>query len=1538
MTETQRERRKSGASSTKGGKMVRPGFEFRPGFKLQAQDFSDKWYPAKIVQVDEEDSTVLIHFDGWNSRFDEWMDYKSNRLRPAPRRETSPEKVFIVGDTVLARWSDTRYYQGKIRGVNSNGSYRVRFYDGLEKSVQAGNIREMPEELRPIVSPQGYGIGDEVLARWNDCRYYPAKILSIKKNGAFRVLFYDGIEKSVQPFNVREMSADLKAQDFFKQFKAQIKASEEKNRKREKRKREEAEAATDETSSISKEPPQRLMKRRFSPPPVAKRSRHDSMDSSKTGSSIIEDKDVSCEKEVDVSHDKEDDAQEILTDEAGQESNSEYEIHKVVLKRGIGYYINNFIYIKNRESSIGLILRCQNRNHCHARAIIKKNGKAVIKQGHMHEPPLAKNIEFCNTDPDDDTSAMLNKPSHSQDLRNISTDSVESSPGANPLSSPTTEGCVTPVIQMLTAEEVEKIKERKKHIREPLIIDSALGVLSAPKKFAAPKELIIDLDHNKYKCEVPECGKSFRKATLLEYHKKYYHIKQATSSVTTTAASKVLSRSRKRVSTSPTTSSSRRSSEETGTPAKVTRSQRSSAPSELAIISPTREPMSPPINSPAERKKSLDGKRERSGDKIPEVRVAKNPETRSPVETKAGKIPETRIPKSPETRLVRSSNGKFVKTTPECRGSRSLSAESRSSPTAEGRVRRVSAPDRTRQLSGSGVVKPPETVPEHADNEKPTETVETTGPKVGDMEGNITITKADEVVGSNNNDTNKDISKDASKDISKDASKDNIKDASKDTNNKGINNLDEAKSIDDVVIKQEPDDVKLPQESPKILETPTPVHSSKQEIKSKMALPASTEGRKEHTEVKVEKEREGKSRSERAKVKHKKKHKHKHDKGKDERSRDRHKGDRRRKSSEKTKLSDVEGAERSSLAVKEEPVESSKTEVKHEDTSSGMEGCEDIDLEEEKELINCVCGYLEEEGFMLQCERCYCWQHGCCEGVNQSTAPKHYVCTFCRHPRGERVQSKYRYDQEWFKTGKLPRYKYICQDDISDRSPSILTAHNLMADIHSIHDVLHGLQHKMIILKNPNHSELALWAHPWRSGEEWSFDGQVPFDTMDTSAQDTDLSNMDTSNLDTVPNSINTSTQSVEIMDTSNRDTDMNQMNVGVMGNEINSDISIKSAISGGGKTHPVVEAASDAPIGSMEAGQETTPEAGEPLPVANEKIATDEKPKPTDADAVVSDESKKESLPDTSAADKEESADKSDSAKEHQSSNDEAKELQSQQSTSETCDRTNADSAVKKTVEEKVTEMEVGKNETSNKPTQTGNNEEPSISTSSSFAELSQLDPTSPGGSVFGTQSLKDPKPSTSAETDGQFKLTVDDAVDIDKPGPSGLQQSIESNQPGPSDQQPPPVDADIPGPSGLQATNIPSTSADDGTELLSTAVKVTGSSVWTPVQASNSSTLPSTCGNVAAVQHPAIPPPAVCQANLMEHIQTMHEELFDRLALIEEQIEALEVAYAQKHPGTVNEPPPSSEQESLALKRKMAVLMADLEKLSNIDLNSHN
>ena len=43
----------------------------------------------------------------------------------------------------------------------------------------------------------------------------------------------------------------------------------------------------------------------------------------------------------------------------------------------------------------------------------------------------------------------------------------------------------------------------------------------------APKELVIKMDHNDFKCHHPDCGKSFRKESLLQWHYKHYHPGQA---------------------------------------------------------------------------------------------------------------------------------------------------------------------------------------------------------------------------------------------------------------------------------------------------------------------------------------------------------------------------------------------------------------------------------------------------------------------------------------------------------------------------------------------------------------------------------------------------------------------------------------------------------------------------------------------------------------------------------------------------------------------------------------------------------------------------------------------------------------------------------------------------------------------------------------------------------------------------------------------------------------------------------------------------
>ena len=60
------------------------------GYRLEARDhLGDKWWDAKIVEVDHEGCEVLVHFQGWNGRHDEWIKMDSPRLQPLHRRSRS---------------------------------------------------------------------------------------------------------------------------------------------------------------------------------------------------------------------------------------------------------------------------------------------------------------------------------------------------------------------------------------------------------------------------------------------------------------------------------------------------------------------------------------------------------------------------------------------------------------------------------------------------------------------------------------------------------------------------------------------------------------------------------------------------------------------------------------------------------------------------------------------------------------------------------------------------------------------------------------------------------------------------------------------------------------------------------------------------------------------------------------------------------------------------------------------------------------------------------------------------------------------------------------------------------------------------------------------------------------------------------------------------------------------------------------------------------------------------------------------------------
>ena len=45
-------------------------------------------YTAKITEKDVEEDEVVVHFDGWSARYDEYVRIKSGRLR-----HISPEKL-----------------------------------------------------------------------------------------------------------------------------------------------------------------------------------------------------------------------------------------------------------------------------------------------------------------------------------------------------------------------------------------------------------------------------------------------------------------------------------------------------------------------------------------------------------------------------------------------------------------------------------------------------------------------------------------------------------------------------------------------------------------------------------------------------------------------------------------------------------------------------------------------------------------------------------------------------------------------------------------------------------------------------------------------------------------------------------------------------------------------------------------------------------------------------------------------------------------------------------------------------------------------------------------------------------------------------------------------------------------------------------------------------------------------------------------------------------------------------------------------------
>ncbi|KAI8982197.1 hypothetical protein BDF20DRAFT_456131 [Mycotypha africana] len=57
-------------------------------------------------------------------------------------------------------------------------------------------------------------------------------------------------------------------------------------------------------------------------------------------------------------------------------------------------------------------------------------------------------------------------------------------------------------------------------------------------------------------------------------------------------------------------------------------------------------------------------------------------------------------------------------------------------------------------------------------------------------------------------------------------------------------------------------------------------------------------------------------------------------------------------------------------------------------------------------IIRCICPSIEDDGFTIQCEHCYVWQHAYCVGITHATIPDHYLCDCCARKQQQKKGPK----------------------------------------------------------------------------------------------------------------------------------------------------------------------------------------------------------------------------------------------------------------------------------------------------------------------------------------------------------------------------------------------------------------------------------------------------------------------------------------------------------------------------------------------------
>ncbi|XP_058250019.1 PHD finger protein 20-like protein 1 isoform X3 [Hemibagrus wyckioides] len=907
----------------------RPGITFEVGARVEAQDYLQKWYPSRIEKIDYDEGKMLVHFDRWSHRYDEWILWDSNRLRPLERpvlrKEGLKEEEDLTlqdlkdGEEVLARWTDCRYYPAKIESVNKEGTYTVQFYDGVIRCVKRIHIKSMPEDAKgqqdwialvkaaTAAAKSKGGCRPRTSANSNKDREDKTEPrldeLNDEDNNADSDRLGSSDEEDCKPSSEELEMAKRKRkssrQGSFSNVKRARLNKTAACAKNESDCREDLPVASQSELAAetcpSEEPLQSAVTQRHSaslpntPPGVSRscRLKHDSGESSISS---------------------------LSTSTAAESKPSPISIHTLSDAHPA---TSNSPQRRRRSQRLATSL-----DPTCPPSPPTRDSNPNTPQTDCSQKADADNICLVKAEP------SLNKPV-------TGTPSVPS-PGTAQSAVAEKEGTTNMLLvsHTLVAERLPSVvaatgpkttsrtHKPNKHAREPIMNTKRSD------DPMSPNESLVDLDHNKFKCQILGCSKAFRKAKLLDYHLKYYH--------------------------------------------------NNDKELESEVCSPERE-----------------GRTRATSTSVPTSNIVE--------------IPDSKRRRTVSTSSSLSSQGHMLQL--DCAGSclkpPKFCRKKHSSASVSSDSTEVSLPALPREKTfdnfNDKILKRVTEKDKHLDQGLC-------------MKPERKFQEKCQLIGKKREKERRD-----------------------------------RKEKDPFKLKQKKKKKKKKKSKQYCYSDMEDVSMSYLERSAYLLHRSSSSSFSKHSAFQFP---------------------------------------RAILSVDLTgeNLSDIDFLEDSTT----ESLLFSGDEYNQDLDSLTMEDFQDEEDDSANEIVRCICEMDEENGFMIQCEECMCWQHSVCMGLLEDSIPDQYICYICRDPPGQRWSARYRHDKEWLYKGHMYGLSLLTENYSHQNAKKIVSTHQLLADVYSVKKVLHGLQLKMDILQNKHNPSLHLWARSWVNSDEDQPMGGVP--------------------------------------------------------------------------------------------------------------------------------------------------------------------------------------------------------------------------------------------------------------------------------------------------------------------------------------------------------------------------------------------------------------------------------------------------------------